>query len=184
MPSSHRYNQGCRVTNGRYMKMSDTLYREILLDHYKSTKHKFENPDATFTEEGKNPLCGDTITVYTEMDGDRIEKLSYTGHGCSISMASSSMLCEALEGHTVEEALERIQQFKEMLLTDHDVELPDDIADLEAMSGVKQYPVRIKCALLVWNTAEQMLKEAREKEIGEIEDQKPPAGNRASESEE
>jgi nitrogen fixation NifU-like protein len=95
------------------------------------------------------------------MNGNHIEKVSYDGHGCSISMASSSMLCEALEGHSVDEALERIQQFKEMLLTDHDVEFPDDIADLEAMSGVKQYPVRIKCALLVWNTAEQMLKESQ-----------------------
>jgi len=85
--------------------MSDTLYRQILLDHYKSTKHKFENPHADRKEEGKNPLCGDTITLYTEMDGDKIEKISYMGHGCSISMASSSMLCEALEGHTVPEAV-------------------------------------------------------------------------------
>ena len=141
--------------------MSDSLYRDILLDHYKSKKHRFEIVDPTSKEEGKNPLCGDTITLFTKMNGNHIEKVSYDGHGCSISMASSSMLCEALEGHSVDEALERIQQFKEMLLTDHDVEFPDDIADLEAMSGVKQYPVRIKCALLVWNTAEQMLKESQ-----------------------
>ena len=139
--------------------MSDSLYRDILLDHYKSTKHRFENPDADITEEGKNPLCGDTITVYTQMDGDRIGTISYTGHGCSISMASSSMLCEALEGRTVSEALELVGQFKKMLLTDEEIELPDEIADLEAMSGVKKYPVRIKCALLVWNTVEQQLKE-------------------------
>ncbi len=145
--------------------MSDSLYRDILLDHYKSKKHKFEIVNPSRREEGKNPLCGDTITLFTKMDGDKIDQVSYDGHGCSISMASSSMLCEALEGHSIDEALERIGQFKEMLLTDHDVELPDDIADLEAMAGVKQYPVRIKCALLVWNTAEQMLKEARENEV-------------------
>lgn len=139
--------------------MSDTLYRQILLDHYKSTKHKFENPNADIKEEGKNPLCGDTITVYTEMDGDRIGRISYMGHGCSISMASSSMLCEALEGHTVSEALELVGKFKKMLLTEEDVEFPDEISDLEAMAGVKKYPVRIKCALLVWNTVEQRLKE-------------------------
>ena len=115
------------------------------------------------------------------MDGDKIDQVSYDGHGCSISMASSSMLCEALEGHSIDEALERIGQFKEMLLTDHDVELPDDIADLEAMAGVKQYPVRIKCALLVWNTAEQMLKEAREKEVqGAKEEESVSADERDS----
>jgi nitrogen fixation NifU-like protein len=141
------------------MKMSDLLYRQILLDHYKSTKHKFENPHADVKEEGKNPLCGDTITVYTEMDGNRIGKISYTGHGCSISMASSSMLCEALEGRTVPEALEMVDKFKKMLLTDEVVEFPDEVSDLEAMSGVKKYPVRIKCALLVWNTVEKCLKE-------------------------
>jgi nitrogen fixation protein NifU and related proteins len=160
--------------------VSDTLYRDILLDHYKSKKHRFEIVDPTSREEGKNPLCGDTITLYTKMKGDKIDQVSYDGHGCSISMASSSMLCEALEGRSVDEALERIQQFKEMLLTDQEVELPDDIADLEAMSGVKQYPVRIKCALLVWNTAEQMLNEAREKEARDTSD---PAENKASESE-
>lgn len=139
--------------------MSDTLYREILLDHYKSTKHKFEIPDAAIREEGRNPLCGDTITVYVQMDGKKIERISYTGHGCSISMASSSMLCDTLEGLTVEEALVKIDTFKKMLLTDEEVEFDDEDADLEAMSGVKKYPVRIKCALLIWNTVEHMLKE-------------------------
>jgi len=139
--------------------MSDTLYREILLDHYKSTKHRFENPEATVRENGINPLCGDTITVYVEMDGNTIKKISYTGHGCSISMASSSMLCDALEGLQIETALGRIGQFKKMLLSDEEVEFEDDIADLEAMSGIKKYPVRIKCALLVWNTVEHILKE-------------------------
>lgn len=139
--------------------MSDSLYREILLDHYKSTKHRFENPNATSMEEGKNPLCGDTIKVYTQMDGDTISQISYTGHGCSISMASSSMLCDALEGCKIDEALERIGEFKKMLLSDEEVEFPDELADLEAMTGVKKYPVRIKCALLVWNTVEQQLKE-------------------------
>ncbi|HDQ13918.1 MAG TPA: SUF system NifU family Fe-S cluster assembly protein [Sediminispirochaeta sp.] len=141
--------------------MSDSLYREILLDHYKSTKHRFENLEATSKEEGKNPLCGDTITVYTQMDGDKISKISYTGHGCSISMASSSMMCESLEGCTIDEAIERIGRFKKMLLTDEEVEFSDDLSDLEAMTGVKKYPVRIKCALLVWNTVEQQLKGMR-----------------------
>jgi len=139
--------------------MSDTLYREILLDHYRSTKHKFEIPEATVWEKGRNPLCGDTITVYVRMEEDKIGEISYTGHGCSISMASSSMLCEALEGLNIDEALNRIAQFKKMLLTDEEVEFDEEISDLEAMSGVKKYPVRIKCALLVWNTVEHILKE-------------------------
>jgi len=139
--------------------MSDTLYREILLDHYRSTRHRFEIPDATVREDGRNPLCGDTITVYVKMDGNRIGEISYTGHGCSISMASSSMLCDTLEGLTIQEALEKIAHFKRMLLTDEEIEFEDEDADLEAMSGVKKYPVRIKCALLVWNTVEHILKE-------------------------
>jgi len=139
--------------------MSDTLYREILLDHYRSTRHRFEIPDATVREDGRNPLCGDTITVYVKMDGNRIGEISYTGHGCSISMASSSMLCDTLEGLTIQEALEKIAHFKRMLLTDEEIEFEDEDADLEAMSGVKKFPVRIKCALLVWNTVEHILKE-------------------------
>lgn len=141
--------------------MSDTLYREILLDHYRSTRHRFEIPDATVREDGRNPLCGDTITVYVKMDGDTIGEISYTGHGCSISMASSSMLCDTLEGLTIQEALDKIGHFKKMLLTDEEIEFEDEDADLEAMSGVKKYPVRIKCALLVWNTVENILKERR-----------------------
>ncbi len=139
--------------------MSDTLYREILLDHYRSTRHRFEIPDATVREDGRNPLCGDTITVFVKMDGDRIGEISYTGHGCSISMASSSMLCDALEGLTIQAALDKITHFKQMLLTDEEIDFEDEDADLEAMRGVKKYPVRIKCALLVWNTVEHILKE-------------------------
>lgn len=136
--------------------VDDELYREIILEHYHHPRYKGALQDADLTGEGMNPLCGDELTLYVKMNGDRIAEARFDGRGCSISQASASMLTEALKGRTLEEA-KRLQQQVKAMLTGAPHEPLDENDDLTALQGVRNYPVRIKCALLVWNTFEQML---------------------------
>ncbi|MEI2698572.1 MAG: SUF system NifU family Fe-S cluster assembly protein [Microthrixaceae bacterium] len=156
----------------------EDLYREIILDHYRSPRNRGELPAPPATRvEGFNPLCGDEIVVYLELDdaskGDAavVTDLRIGGQGCSISQSSASMMSTAVKGHTVSEARDLIRAFKSMMsiheegleggeaeaATGHD-EL--DLGDLEALRGVVKFPVRIKCATLSWNTLAKGLEEA------------------------
>lgn len=136
------------------MSLADDLYRETILDHYHNPRNHgvIDQPSAKI--EGTNPLCGDELVLYLTVEGGKIEDVKLEAKGCSINTASGSMMTEAVLGKSLAEAHEIINTFKDMMLnkTKEDVELPEDMEDLEALQGVKKYPVRIKCALLPWNT--------------------------------
>jgi nitrogen fixation NifU-like protein len=134
----------------------DEIYRDVVLDHYRSPRGRTEiaSPDAR--GEGTNPLCGDEITLALKFDGDRIQEVAVQGRGCSISVASGSMLAELLPGKTRAEAVRILDAFKALM---HGHPAPEglDLGDLDALEGVKKFPVRVKCALLAWTTLEEAL---------------------------
>ncbi len=134
----------------------DDLYRDVILDHYRSPRGAAPLPHPTVTEEGYNPLCGDEVRLELLVRDGRIEDVSVRGRGCSISVASGSLLAEQLKGRTLDEVRQVLAAFKAMF---HDDAAPkeDLLGDLVALAGVKNFPVRIKCALLPWTTLEQAL---------------------------
>jgi nitrogen fixation protein NifU and related proteins len=150
----------------------EDLYREIILDHYRSPRNRGELPvPPAHRSEGFNPLCGDEVVVYLDVDGDdRITDIRIAGQGCSISQSSASMMSAAVKGRTIDEARALTKAFKAMMSiheheldgAEHDAEAPDPevkLGDLEALRGVVKFPVRIKCATLSWNTLTQGLGE-------------------------
>jgi nitrogen fixation protein NifU and related proteins len=148
------------------MSLED-LYREVILDHYRNPRNRAPIADPDGHAEGVNPLCGDEITVDVGLDGERVEAVSVRGHGCSISQSSASMMSEAILGKSVQEVRALTGRFKAMMDIDRDGDPGIDpdrpgaaLGDLEALQGVKQYPVRIKCADLAWTTLEQALDDA------------------------
>ncbi len=129
----------------------DEMYREIILDHYRSPRGRKPLDDATLTAEGHNPSCGDDIRLEIELKDNILRDVHVDCKGCAISVASGSMLAEAVKGKTFAEVSELARTIRLMLkgeLTDP----PGDIGDLGALAGVRQFPVRIKCALLAWVT--------------------------------
>jgi nitrogen fixation NifU-like protein len=133
------------------------LYQEVILDHGKSPRNFRDVEDATAHAHGANPLCGDQLVVYLKVDGDgRIEDVSFVGKGCAISVASASMMTELVKGRTIDEAREMFQRFHEMCTGDdsgaNSVLLEDDLEKLNVLSGVRAFPVRVKCATLPWHT--------------------------------
>ena len=134
----------------------DELYRDVILDHYRSPRgvQPLVRPDVS--EEGYNPLCGDEVTLQLCVADGRVTDVSVRGRGCSISVASGSLLAEQLRGKTLGEVREILAAFKSML---HGESAPDErlLGDLAVLEGVKSFPVRIKCALLPWTTLEQAL---------------------------
>lgn len=159
----------------------EDLYREIILDHYRNPRNRgeLESPPATRTE-GFNPLCGDEIVVYLDLDdADTVTDVRIGGTGCSISQSSASMMSAAIKGLTVDEVRALTRSFKEMMSVhessldpaaapseEADQPADDDataepvrLGDLEALRGVVKFPVRIKCATLAWNTLLQGLEE-------------------------
>lgn len=134
------------------MTLSDDLYREVILEHFKEPRNygSLDNPDIAVT--GANPLCGDEIELTIVLDGAKIKDIKTTGKGCSISTASSSMMTEALKGKDINEVIKLARAFKDMLLVTKPEPFPEPLEECEALESVKNYPVRIKCALLAWNT--------------------------------
>jgi nitrogen fixation NifU-like protein len=129
------------------------LYQETILDHSKSPRNFHELEGADASADGHNPLCGDRIRLFVKIDGDRIEKVSFTGSGCAISTASASMMAEALEGKTIEESDELFRAFHELLARDGNVdEAAGRLGKLIVFSGVREFPMRVKCATLPWHT--------------------------------
>ncbi|HIM37395.1 MAG TPA: SUF system NifU family Fe-S cluster assembly protein [Dehalococcoidia bacterium] len=128
------------------------LYQEILLEH-NSKPHNFRNmEDATQSAEGFNPLCGDMITVFLHVTDGVITDVSFQGSGCAISRASASMMTQSVKGKSTREAEETFEAFR-LMMTDLDAELDyDTLGDLESLSGVVEFPTRIKCAVLAWHT--------------------------------
>lgn len=145
------------------------LYREVLLDYFRSGAHKGTLDPADFKAHGINPVCGDEIELTMKIAADGgIAAVRFSGHGCVISQASSAMMAEALEGRSVANAKELVQAFKEMMLSKSPLEsLPEA---LKALEGVRKFPMRVKCATLAWNTLQQGLTAAGKKsEFQEVE---------------
>ena len=133
--------------------MSDLtdLYQEVILDHNRRPRNFRALDEANRTQEGYNPLCGDRLTLYVKLEGDRIADVAFQGSGCAISKASASLMTEALKGKTVTEARELFDKFHEMVTSAPDQAAPD-LGKLSVLSGVREYPTRIKCASLAWHT--------------------------------
>ncbi len=152
------------------MSSLDDLYKEIILDHYRSPRNQGELDPPAHRCEGFNPLCGDEVIVFVSLIDQKIEDIRIGGQGCSISQASASMMTEIIKGKSISEAEKIIHAFKEMMDI-YESELSGeetaqsssnvDLGDLEALQGVVKYPVRIKCATLAWNTLTQSIDEIR-----------------------
>jgi nitrogen fixation NifU-like protein len=136
----------------------DELYREIILDHYRSPRHREPLADPEVIAEGYNPLCGDEVELRLSFENGAVSDLSVHGRGCSISQASGSMLTDVVLGKQVEDARRLIGLFTGMV-TDPESEPPAELGDLEALQGVAKFPVRVKCATLAWHTLEDGLKQ-------------------------
>jgi nitrogen fixation NifU-like protein len=132
------------------------IYGEILLDHYRLPRNKGRLEHPTLSVEGVNPLCGDELTLDLEFDGQRLKDIRFSGKGCAISVASASMLTEALKGKTVEEIERWIGVFREFIRTGR---APDgvELGDLLALEGISKLPVRVKCATLPWSALEEAI---------------------------
>ncbi|TMD10550.1 MAG: SUF system NifU family Fe-S cluster assembly protein [Chloroflexi bacterium] len=128
--------------------VEDELYREIILDHWRNPRRKGHLEPADVTVEGYNPLCGDEVLLTMRVREGSVEAIAFDGHGCSISRASASMMCEGVDGLSVAEAADLVRRFKAMMLEGAGAE---DLGDLEALQGVARIPLRIKCAVLPWN---------------------------------
>ena len=141
------------------VEISDELYREVILDHYKSPRQygAMEKPD--ILESGINPLCGDELHLFLAFKGDTISDIRFQGKGCSISRASASMMTEALLNRNLPEVQKIVAEFKSMMLDGRPADsLPEVLEDAKSLEGVRRYPVRIKCAVLAWNTLLEALK--------------------------
>jgi len=133
------------------------LYRDIIVDHNRQPRNFGKLADATAHAEGHNPLCGDRLTVYLKMNGDRIEQVTFEGSGCAISTASASLLTEAVRGKTVKEVEHLFGQVHDVL-THHDAPVDvDALGKLAALTGVRDFPARVKCATLCWHTLQAAL---------------------------
>lgn len=131
------------------------LYQEVIFDHNRQPRNFYEIPGAEHRAEGHNPLCGDQLTVYLRLSDGRIDEVSFLGHGCAISTASASMMTEAVKGRSIAE-VEALFHDVHALLTDTAVS-DRDFGKLAALSGVKEFPVRVKCATLAWHTLHNAL---------------------------
>ena len=132
------------------------LYQDIILDHGKQPRNFRAQEHASHTAQGHNPLCGDRVTVYLTVEGDRIADVSFVGRGCAISTASSSLMTEVLKGKTLDEARLLFRSFHADVTGGEAPELGEDLVEdferLLPLTGVKGFPARVKCATLPWHT--------------------------------
>ncbi|MDE3054404.1 MAG: SUF system NifU family Fe-S cluster assembly protein [Gemmatimonadota bacterium] len=139
----------------------DALYQEIILEHNRKPRNFREMPDANRKVEGHNPLCGDQVTLWLRVDGDRVADVSFQGLGCAISKASASMMTAAVKGKTVAEAKALADEILAMLIGKLDVEKERQaLGSLAALSGVSKFPQRVKCASMAWHALETALDES------------------------
>ncbi|NND03303.1 MAG: SUF system NifU family Fe-S cluster assembly protein [Acidimicrobiia bacterium] len=144
----------------------DELYREVILDHYRNPRRKGSLDGDHIHAEGQNPSCGDEFSLDLRIKGDTVADVAIQGIGCSISQASGSMMAEALIGKTLPEVAEMTESFKRMMgIAEGDNPVDADrpgsvLGDLEALQGVRKFPVRVKCADLPWTTLEGALEDA------------------------
>ena len=136
----------------------EELYKEVILDHYRAPRNKGRVDPHDVALERNNPLCGDEIELFLKFDGGNVEGIGFEGKGCSISQASASMMTEKVKGMDAKEAAALAETIKAMMAGETEGD-PDELEDLVSLKGVVKYPVRIKCALLGWNTLLEALEE-------------------------
>lgn len=135
-----------------YDEGGDDLYRAIIMEHSSRPPYRGRLESPTHYDEGINPSCGDEVELFLRVKDSLIEEVTFDGVGCSICLASASMLTRALRGKTVEEAQAFYKAFKDWITVRDPQPSPVDLEELEALGGVRNYPVRLKCALLAWET--------------------------------
>jgi nitrogen fixation NifU-like protein len=138
--------------------MINELYQEIILDHSKRPRNFRPLPDANRKAEGYNPLCGDRCKIYVKEQDGVIDNIAFEGGGCAISTSSASLMTEALKGKTVAEAERMVDRFLALLTQDQPV--PEDLGKLAVFAGVREFPVRVKCATLAWHTLRAALRDS------------------------
>jgi nitrogen fixation NifU-like protein len=142
------------------MSELEELYQEVIMDHNLKPRNfqRIQNSDRS--SDGFNPFCGDSLTLYVNLDGEKIKDIGFQGSGCAISRASASMMTEAVHGKSEKEAEQLFETFHKLLTQkqgDNEPD-PDDLGDLELLSGVSKFPTRVKCATLSWHTLRSALK--------------------------
>jgi nitrogen fixation protein NifU and related proteins len=138
----------------------DDLYQEVILDHNRRPRNFHALADASHQAEGYNPLCGDRLTLYLKIDHGVIREVAFEGSGCAISKASASLMTDAVKGRSTADARALVDRFQRMVTTPPELEV-EDLGKLSALAGVREFPVRVKCASLAWHT----LKAAMERKI-------------------
>lgn len=135
------------------------LYQEVILDHNRTPRNRGELPGADHRAEGNNPLCGDQLTVTLRLADGRIDDIRFQGQGCAISVASASLMTEAVRGQTAAEANRLFESFRELLTGDPSLpaEAPPELGKLAVFAGVREFPIRVKCATLPWHTLKEAL---------------------------
>lgn len=142
------------------------LYQEVILDHNKRPRNFGPLDPCDHQADGHNPLCGDNVTVFLVVDGDVVKDVHFVGRGCAISVASASMMTELVKGKTVEQTERLFSAFHDLCTGNESVDLPVDLEDeidtLQVLSGVKEFPMRVKCATLPWHTLKAALEDEGE----------------------
>lgn len=132
------------------------LYQEVIVDHNRSPRNFGKLDNANHVLEGFNPLCGDKLTLYVDSDDNTIRDIAFDGSGCAISVASASLMTEALKGKSIEEARHMFEEFHDLLTKNETLDL-EKYGKLAALAGVRAYPTRVKCATLCWHTLNAVL---------------------------
>ncbi len=129
------------------------LYQEIILDHNKNPKNFGDLPEANHQAEGYNPLCGDRVNLYLKLENDKIQDVRFKGSGCAISKAAASVMTTEIKGKTVDEAKQLFKKFQKVITGEVDADAHSaELGKLVVFAGVRQFPVRVKCAALAWHT--------------------------------
>ena len=136
------------------------LYQQVILDHNKAPRNFGKLEEPTHQAEGDNPLCGDHVDIYLNVDGDHIKDITFEGKGCAISKASASLMTEELKGKSLEEAKDLFLKFHKMVTEEDVVPDMDEMGKLVALAGVREFPIRVKCASLAWHTLNEALEQS------------------------
>lgn len=146
----------------------DWLYQEIILDHYKRPRNFGTLGNADVIVEEENPYCGDHIVLNLKIDGERISDIRFSGKGCAISQASASMMTEKVKGMKLEEAMKFAEDFRKMMRGEKPFPPEGELEDLDALRGVREFPVRVKCATLAWDLLQHSLAQVLKPQKEEI----------------
>jgi nitrogen fixation protein NifU and related proteins len=153
---------------------TEALYQELILEHNRKPRNFREMENADRTIEGRNPLCGDALTLWVKMDGDSIADVSFKGQGCAISKASASLMTTAVKGKTRDEAEHLFERFHDLVLGTLPESEQASLGSLRALGGVSRFPLRVKCASLAWHALRAALEQGEGEVSTEREGPEPP----------